>query len=318
MFSTLTIVLPIFALILAGYLSRKLQVLGPGAATELNRFVIYLALPALLFEIMAKVRWAQLDQPGFIAAFGLGAGALYLLTLVLRTRGQRPLADASVDGIAAAYANTGYIGFPLCLAVFGRASLAAVTIATILTVCVLFAIAIVVIEIGLQSGGRPSPRLLLKVGVSLLRNPLLTAPLLGALWAASGLPLADSADTFFKLLGGAASPCALVGLGLFLAQKREAAIDHGRTAWWLVGAKLMVQPGLTWFFAYRVFAVPPALAQVAVLLAALPTGTGPFMLAEFYRREAGLTSKAILFSTLGSLVTLTGLLYWMKSGHAFG
>jgi len=318
MFSTLSIVLPIFALILAGYLSRRLNLLGAGAATELNRFVIYLALPALLFDIMARVSWSQLDQPGFIAAFGLGAGLLYLLTVIVRVRGGRPVADASIDGIAAAYANTGYIGFPLCLIVFGRASLAAVTIATIITVCVLFALAIVVIESSLQRGG--GLRMLGKVGFSLLRNPLLMAPLLGALWAAMGWSLPASADTFFKMLGGAASPCALVGLGLFLAQKRTPDKHHQRDAApaWLVGIKLILQPALTWFLACRVFAVPTVLAHVAILLAALPTGTGPFMLAEFYRREAGPTSRAILWSTLGSLVTLALLLAHLGPSAAAG
>jgi len=313
MFSTVTTVLPIFALIFAGYLSRKLNLLGPNAATELNRFVIYLALPALLFEIMAKASSSQLAQPGLIAAFGLGAGIVFVLTLAVRARGRRHLADAAVDAIAAAYANTGYIGFPLCLIVFGRSSLTSVTIATIITVCVLFAIAIVIIEISLQTE-QHRVRLLRKVGWALLRNPLLASPLLGALYAASGLHITGSADTFFQMLGGAASPCALVGLGLFLAQARRASPSHGRLPFWLAGAKLVLQPALTWFFAYRVFALPAASAQVAVLLAALPTGTGPFMLAEFYRREAVLTSQTILFSTLGSLLTLPLLLLLMKHG----
>jgi predicted permease len=43
-------------------------------------------------------------------------------------------------------------------------------------------------------------------------------------------------------------------------------------------------------------------------MAALPTGTGPFMLAEFYGREARITSRAILVSTIASLATITVLL----------
>jgi malonate transporter len=45
-----------------------------------------------------------------------------------------------------------------------------------------------------------------------------------------------------------------------------------------------------------------------VLLAALPTGTGPFMLAEFYQREANMTSRVILASTVVSVVTLSAYL----------
>ena len=77
MFSTLLVVLPIFALIFAGWAARKIGVLGPHATAELNRFVVYLALPALLFDIIAHTHGADLWQPGFIAAFGLGSGIVF-------------------------------------------------------------------------------------------------------------------------------------------------------------------------------------------------------------------------------------------------
>ncbi|MFT4027968.1 MAG: AEC family transporter [Novosphingobium sp.] len=54
MLSVLLIVLPIFALILAGWGARRIGVLGPHATGELNRFVVYLALPALLFDIISN------------------------------------------------------------------------------------------------------------------------------------------------------------------------------------------------------------------------------------------------------------------------
>ena len=79
----------------------------------------------------------------------------------------------------------------------------------------------------------------------------------------------------------------------------------------LTGSKLLLQPVLTWWLAARVFVLPLTLVQMAVLLAALPTGTGPFMLAEFYQREAHITSRTILLSTLGSLVSLSLLLLYM-------
>jgi malonate transporter and related proteins len=60
-----------------------------------------------------------------------------------------------------------------------------------------------------------------------------------------------------------------------------------------------------------VFALPLTLVQMAVVLAALPTGTGPFMLAEFYQREAHITSRTILLSTLGSVVSLSLLLFYI-------
>jgi malonate transporter len=304
MFSTLIIVLPIFALIFAGWLTRRIGVLGPHATTELNRFVVYLALPALLFDIIAHSRWADVWQPGFIAVFGLSALLIFALTVAIRLRRPRHLADAVIDGLNAGYANVGFIGFPLTLVALGRDALAPTLTATIITVCVLFGVAIVLIEIGLQTEKRHA-RSLMKVSRSLLRNPLLVAPVLGALVPLAGLSIPDPVESFLKLLGGAASPCALVALGLFLATQREPAERQYRTTALLAGVKLVLQPLIAWVFASFVFRLSPLLTHAAVLLAALPTGTGPFMLAEFYGREAHVTSSVVLVSTIASILTIS-------------
>ena len=297
--------LPIFALIGVGFLCRRRQVLGPNSTSELNRFVVFLALPALLFDIMAHASWAALDQPGFIAAFGLSCGALFLATVLVQVARGRQLVDATLDGLNAAYANAGFIGFPLCLVVFGRDSLPLVTVATILTACVLFAVAIVLIVAGSQTE-RQHARLALTVGHSLVRNPLLLAPLAGAAVAASGWAIPDSGETFLRLLGAAAAPVALVALGTFLAEDRVGQPRLGLTCV-LVALKLLIQPLLAWGLA-RTFGLTPNGTAVVVLLSALPTGTGPFMLAELYHREAAVTSTTILASTAVSLLTVTVLL----------
>jgi malonate transporter and related proteins len=307
MLSTLTTVLPIFALIFAGWLVRRLGVLGPHATTELNRFVVYLALPALLFDVIAHAQWTDVWQPGFIAAFAIGVALVFALTIAVRLRRPRHLADAAIDGLNAGYGNTGFVGFPLALVALGREALAPTLIATIITVCILFAVAIVLIETGLQTEKRRR-HLFIKVGSSLLRNPLLVAPVLGAVVPLAGLSVPVPAESFLKLLGGAASPCALIALGLFLAAKREATERDIGSAALLIGFKLVLQPAVTWIMATAVFGLSPLLTHVAVLLAALPTGTGPFMLAEFYQREADITSNVILVSTAASVLTLSGYL----------
>ena len=309
MLTPLLVVLPIFALILVGFAVRKAGVLEPHATAELNRFVVYLALPALLFDVVAHTSWAAFYQPRFIAVFGLSSLIVFLGTALLRQRAPRHLVDATIDGLNAGYANTGFIGFPLCLVVFGQDGLAPTAVATILTACVLFAVAIVMIEIGLQTEVRRR-HLALKVARSLLKNPLLLAPVLGAMAAASGLALPQSVETFLKLLGGAASPCALVALGLFMAQNTGSATRDTAATLLFVLFKLVLQPAIALGLA-PVFGLSALLTHIAVVLAALPTGTGPFMLAEFYGREAGVTSKAILLSTMVSLLTVSAYLAWV-------
>jgi malonate transporter len=308
MLSIVTIVVPIFAMIAAGFGCRRFNLLGVTAAVELNRFVLYLALPALLFETLATIKWHQLNQPGFIAAFGLGVAIVFIASLWVRMRGTRHLADGAIDSLTAAYANVSFIGFPLCFMALGQEGLAAAVVATIITVCILFAIAIVMIEFSLQQEKKPLLALA-KVSRAMSRNPLVLAPLLGVLWNLSGVALPDAITNLTKLLGAAASPCALVSLGAFLAAKQTTRAGTGVPA--LVLLKLLLQPAITWFLAFHVFSMPTTWANAAVLLAALPTGTGPYMLTGLYKREAAVTSSVILSTTVLSLMTLALYLGWM-------
>ncbi len=305
MSSVVNVVLPVFALILLGYLCRRSGRMGPTGASELNRFVVWLGLPALLFSVVATSTWDQLWQPGFIAAFAIGCLGVFAFTLAYRMLQKQPLVDASLDALGASYANTGYVGIPLCMLVLGDEALQPAMVASIVVVCVLFAIALACVETGLHAG-QGVLRTLGKVSSALARNPLVIAPLLGALWAASGLQLPVPLATLLKLLGAAAAPCALVSLGLFLAQPQPAARVQG--VWPLVGLKLVVQPLITWYLAFQVFELPTLWAYSALLLAALPTGTGPYMLAEFYGREGSRVSRVVLLSTLGSLISLSLIL----------
>lgn len=309
MFHVLSVVLPIFALILVGWLCRRTNRLGAQAASEINKLVVWLCLPAMLFKVTATSTWAEIWQPGFLAAFTGGCLLVFFATLAWRLMQGRPLPAASIDGLSASYANTGYMGIPLCLLVFGQDGLEPALIASLLVVCVLFAIAVVCIEVGLQNE-KHIGRAIAVVLTALGKNPLVVSPILGGLWAATGIGLPTPLLHFLDMLAAATTPCALISLGLFLAQKQE---PQGAQvgAWPLVAIKLVGQPLLTGVLAYQVFNLPPLWADSALLLSALPTGTGPFMLAEYYQREAAVVSRSILVSTLGSLVTLSLCLLWI-------
>ena len=295
---------PVFALVAAGALARRAGVMGAGTVTELNRFVVWLALPALLFDITVHAGWAEIWQPRFVLAFGGGSGVVFAATVLLRRR-VRPLADAAIDGLNAGYANTGFMGFSLAAAALGPGALPFVLVATVFTACVLFAVAIVLIELGAQEGAG-GWRLGWRVASNLGRNPLLVAPVAGVVAHLMGPEVwPGPVEGFLRLLGAAASPCALVTLGLFLGGTGPVG---SRAEGVLAAAKLVVQPALTWVLAVPVLGLPVLPAHAAVLLAALPTGTGPFMLAEFYRREAAPTGRVVLFTTVVSVVTVSALL----------
>lgn len=307
--AVLNAALPIFALIFVGYLCGRIGLFSREATDSLNRFAIYLALPALMFLAMSRITPDQVSQVGFALAFAGGIAITFALGFALaRLRGRR-VANASIEGLDAGYSNVGFMGIPLCLLVFGPSGLPAAVIATLFTACVLFLFAIVLIEADLHRGAGVW-RTVRKVTLSLARNPLLLAPMAGLAVGMTGLSLPNAIERFFSLLGGAASPCALVCIGLFLAQESMVS-DDALSIGVLVGLKLLVQPAATAVLVFYVFDAPPLWSKAAVLLSSLPIGSGPFTIAKLYGLEAGVTSGAILMSHLASVATVSILVAWL-------
>jgi len=309
MHAVLNSALPIFALILTGFICGYFGVFDRTATDNLNRFAVYLALPSLMFVAMSKITPDQVRELGFVGAFVGGFSASFAVAFAIsRLRGRR-VANASIEGLDAGYSNVGFMGIPMCLLVFGPESAPVSIIATLFTACVLFLFAVVIVEIDLQKG--PSFwSTWTKVVSSLLRSPLLIAPVAGLAVGLSGLTLPAPLVSFTTLLGGAASPTALICIGLFLAQERVV-IKDATSIGILVSLKLILQPAVTALLAFHVFSMPPLWSHSAVILSALPIGSGPFTIAKLYGLEAGVTSGSILASHVFAVLTVSLLVAWL-------
>ncbi len=299
------VVLPVFVLILIGYVCGRAGKLGENASIELNRFVVWLALPAQLFNFAANSGWQTLWQPEFITAFFLSCLIVFLLVLAASYWKSRDLAAASFNSLSASYSNTGYMGIPLCALALGQDGLAPAIISTFI-VFVMFALATVLIEIGMLSH-KKHHEILFSVVKSLCTNPLLIAPVAGLVWASSNLTMYDPIAQVISFLAAAATPCALVSIGLFLLQKSKA---EPVQAWGISAAKLIVQPIIAWVIAGPILGLPSLWLNAIVILSALPTGTGPFMLAQYYKADGSVISRVVLMTTVGSLLTLSMILWW--------
>ena len=314
MLAVLSIALPVFGLILTGLVVGRFGLLGGQVTGALNQFVVYLALPAVLFQAMAQINPVHLVNPGLLAAFGGGIAVPFVLALIWGLRRGASLGNSAIQALSATYCNTGYMGIPLCRMAFGEESLVPSIITMVITACPQFAVAVILVE--MDRSGRGILPILRRVGRALATNPLLIAPLAGLTLAIVGLPLPLVADRFLTLLGAAATPCALVATGLMLVETSERfqPVLVGR----LVMLKLLVQPAVAWVLAFHVVSLPPAWAQTAVLMRALPTGAGAFILARLYGREGAATSGTVLVSTMVSFVTLSVLLIQLTGMDAHG
>ena len=299
----LEIVLPVFGIMLAGYLAGRFRLLGSPSSEALNRFVYFIALPALFFVSMARVEIAEAFHGPFLLAFGGGLlGSFGLAVLVAVFVFPNRLAALGLHGLSACFSNTGYLGIPLLLTAFGEAGKLPAIIGTIVTGAVVMPIGLAIIEIDLSQGAQ-AWRVLGNVVRGVIKSPLVLSAAAGLSVSALGWPVPSALATFCDILGAAAAPCALFAIGLFMVGRSFTA-GLGEVGW-LVGVKLLVQPLLTWWLAYEVMVMEPVWAAAAVILAALPTGALVFVLAQQYDIYVQRSTAAIMVSTVISVVTLS-------------
>ncbi|WP_431856664.1 AEC family transporter [Azospirillum sp.] len=302
------VVLPVFAIILAGYLSGKAKLLGSASSEALNKFVYWMALPPVLFLGTARRPLAELLNGPFIGAFLGSMLMVYALGALLgRVLHKEKSETLCMQGLTACFSNTGYMGIPLFIAYFGADRLAPAILATVIMSAIMVGIAVIWLEFA-ASHGQGMGKALRDVGKAVAKNPLIVSTAVGVLWSLL-LPQGSVPQpivTFCELMGAAAGPCALVAIGLFLAT-REIRAPIGEIAW-VVALKLLVHPLLCWLLIRTLFPMDAFWTASAMVLAALPTGALTFVVATQYRIYIERTSAAILVSTVVSVVTLSVVL----------
>jgi malonate transporter len=171
-----------------------------------------------------------------------------------------------------------------------------------------------VIQIEASGHGRlPSFLTVVKqLASQLIRNPIVLALLLGSLWRATGLGLHPVADRFLELLGEAGIPMALIALGLTLAGFSLKGQWRGIIT--LMSLKMLLLPLAVWAIAYYLVGLDPFWTEIALVLAAMPTGANAYLFAERYASGTAPVSGAIALGTALSLVTLSGLFLLMDAG----
>jgi hypothetical protein len=307
--AVVTVVIPVFAIVLAGYACGRFRLLGPGGSEALNGFVYFAALPALFFGALAKVELAQIFNWPYLAAYLLGlvasaAVALAVGRSVFRTRG----AALAVQNMGAIFANTGYMGIPLAITAFGREAALPAILLTVVNGALVMGLYILWIEAQRSTASRRL-HVARDALVGVFKSPLVLSAIAGILASAFAIEVPAPLLTFCDIMGAAAPPAALFAMGLFMVGKSLKGDLIEISA--ISTLKLIVHPLATLAVVLWLIPVDPDWRRVLLLLAALPTGSLVFVLASqnetYVRRATGI----ILGSTLASVVTLSWVLSYL-------
>jgi malonate transporter len=312
MLAVIQLVLPLFGIILLGFVAGKLARLPIEGLAWMNFYIIYAALPALFYQLLSTTPVSQFAQVGFIVISMGSTFTIFLLVYLIAKWRKKNQSEATIQGLAAAYGNVGYMGVPLGLAAFGPA--AAVPVALIFCFENAMHFIVAPLFMALDNGNQQTKLALIRhILVKIFTHPFIVATLAGVLASVFSFQMPEFANKTLDLLSQTAGPCALFAMGISAALRplKRIPTELG----YIIPMKLILHPVL--MYGLLVWLVPdldPVWLYSAVLLATLPTATNVFVLAEQYGVWQERASSTIVISTLLAMVTVTAFLYLVRSG----
>ncbi|MGV8804823.1 MAG: AEC family transporter [Polaromonas sp.] len=312
----LSVTFPFFALVLCGYVATRCALLPQAAIAGLNAFVLYFALPCMLYRFGAGTPIGQLLDGPLVVVYLLCALLVVACAVAVARQGGLGWNDAAFGALVAAFPNNGFMGMPLLVALLGAAAAGPVivTIAVDMVITSSLCIALSRLDSAGAHGVARAARLALK---SVLANPLPWAIALGALASGAGFALPRPLMGTVSLLADAASPVALFTIGAVLArsqmnsEKRPPAVRYVP----IVLIKLVLHPLLVGSVGLGAIALGLPLERFAltvlVLVAALPSASNAAMLAERFGADNGRIARIILLSTVLSFFSFSAVVRWL-------
>ena len=308
MTTVFAIVLPIFGLIALGVIGGKSRLFPESAVNGLNNFVLYVAVPALLFRTI--VRAQPLDNLNLDVAYAYYLGSFAVLgTAMLCGRGVFRLRDGEQASFAMGtmFANTSLLGIPIVFATFGETGLVPLMVIITFHSLVFSTIFFTLHDLG-KAGAVGWAGTVRLAGRSIVTNPVIIAIFVGFVWSVLGLGLPGPISTIIDMLADATIPAALFALGAVLAGFKVAGNIPQASV--MAGCKLIVHPLVVFAVARTLFDLSHLELAVVTITAGLPGGLMVFLIAQSYGVYVARAASSLVIGTAGSLITVSALLAW--------
>lgn len=313
MLDVFNLVIPFFGLIFLGFAVAKFANQPVEALGWMNVFIIYVALPSLFYKLISETPVEQLTSWRFVLTTTGSTFLVFLLMFAIamrRTSGE--ISESTIQGLAAAYGNIGYMGPGLALLALGPAA----TVPVALIFCFENTLHFVVTPTLMAMSGkdrRPKLELAFEIVKKVALHPFIIATFFGVMGAVFEVRPPEPISRLISYLSNAAAPCALFAMGVSMALRplKRLPTELG----FILPIKLGVQPALVYVLLSWIGDFPPAWIYAAVLMAGLPTATNVFVLAQQYQTWVERASASVFATTLGSVVTVSALLYAITKGY---
>jgi malonate transporter and related proteins len=295
---TLTVLVPIFALLAVGFAAARTGLLTAEGNGGLLKLVACFAIPALLFRSLAQ--GGQTPGGGEIAiVYLLGCAGLLVIALMYgRAVLGLSFAECVVFGMGVIYSNSSLIGVPIAQALLGNQGVALLSEIIAIHTLVLIPVATLLLAFGDGAGaGRGSNAL-----IAAISNPMTLALAAGLIWRQTGLVVPEVIDHIVGSLAAAAPALSLIALGATVARVPLPTTFAAPVA--SVVLKLVAHPLLIWAIAHAM-GLPREETLIATMTAALPPGINVYVMAAHFGRHAEDAARSFALATTLSVVSIS-------------
>ncbi|MGB1255085.1 MAG: AEC family transporter [Thiolinea sp.] len=301
----LNLTLPLFALVFLGWLSARFKKLPPSGLVWMQFYIIYLALPAMFFQILRKTPVEDMLNFPYIAGTSGATILIFFSTYCLgRYLLKSNTSTATMQAISGSYSNIGYMGPALTIPAFGEAAV----VPTALVLCFDNALMFILAPIMMAfSASAREQNLLVSILRGVLLHPFILATIAGVIFAIWQPAVPQVIDQTLNSLKQSAAPCALFVMGVVIANQKADLSSKDIPILLLI--KMVLHPLLIYIMLRWLEIEDEIWLQTAVLMAALPPALNVFVLAQHYEVYINRASSIVLAGTLISAASVTTLLY---------
>ncbi|MEL6750589.1 MAG: AEC family transporter [Pseudomonadota bacterium] len=309
----LAMALPFFGLIGLGVAAAKIWKIDVAGLAWMNVFIIYIALPALFFNLLSQTAVEELTNWAFIFGATLATYIAFALCFCIGVFGSDgDIGESTIMGLSGAYGNIGYMGPGIAIAAFGEPSVVPVALIFCFDNTLHFVMAPLLMALSGDENQETPLQVAGQVAKRIFTHPFILSTIVGVGAAVIGWQPPEAVGKMLDYLQGAAAPCALFAMGVTVALAERGAFP--KVMGLLVPAKLLVHPLIVYVILSWIGDFDPVWVYTAILLAALPTATNVFVIAQQYDYWVSRASSMVIVTTGISIFTVTGLLYAITSG----
>lgn len=300
-------VVPIFVLILLGWILAKARILKAGADAVLGELVFKIALPVLIFRTFAHANLGEASAVKLWAAYFIGVIVTWTAgTFIARRFFKRDAKVGVIAGLSGAFANNVFIGLPLVDSFVGPDGLVALSLLIAVHLPLMMMAGLILMERAAAKVDGTASQGVVAVGRlvvrNLVRSPLVIAVVVGLLFNLLGLSLPRIASAVIDPIAQVAGPLALLSIGMTLEKyslRGELSLAAMSTSF-----KLLLLPAVV-LAASWALALPRDWAMALVLNASIPTGVNAWLVAERFKAGQSLAASTITLTTLLGVVTVS-------------